>query len=146
MRAGPLRIWRPELPHLHILPRHGQRLSSLRRWLLVIDKVGEVEFGALPLEAHGVNQPGERVGGNAMNPRASIIDGNLVIANIADIRAAPYSIVRLQDQDRVTEVLQLFRRTESRNSRPDDDYVVSMAQGYSLWVPCNPLRPMAGAW
>jgi hypothetical protein len=61
----------------------------------VVDKVGEVEFGALPLEAHGVNQPGERVCGNTMNPGASIINGNLVIANIADIRAAPYPIVRL---------------------------------------------------
>ena len=68
---------------------------------LVVDKVGKVEFGALPLEAHGVNQPSEWVGGNTMNPGASIINGYLVIANIADVRAAPYPIVRLQDQDRV---------------------------------------------
>src|SRR5689334_3824484 len=92
---------------------------------LAVNKVGKIELGALPLEAHGVNHSGERVGGNAVNPRASVIDGDPVIADIADVRAASNPIVRFQDQDRVAQVLQLPCRTESSNPRSNDDYVVS---------------------
>ena len=92
--------------------------------LFAVNKIGKIELGALPLEAHGVNHPCERVGGYSVNPRASVIDGNPVIANIANVRAASNPIVRLQDQDRMAQVLQLLCRTESRNPRSDDDYVI----------------------
>ena len=62
-----------------------------------------------------------------MNPCASVVDGDPVIADIADVRAASNPIVRLQDQDRMAQVLQLLCRTESRNPCSNDDYVVSMA-------------------
>src|SRR4029077_12074541 len=70
----------------------------------------------------------QRVIGSVVKPRASVINGNLVMADIAHIRTASYPIVRLQDQDRATQVPQLLRRTESRNPRADNDYVVSMGR------------------
>src|SRR4029077_20922235 len=96
--------------------------------LLIVNKVGKTELGGFPLEAHGVNLFGQRVIGSVVKPRASVINGNLVMADIAHIRTASYPIVRIQDQDRATQVPQLLRRTESRNPRADNDYVVSMGR------------------
>ena len=92
---------------------------------VAVDKIREVELGALPLEAHGVHHTGERVGGNAMNPRASIIDWDLVIPDISDVGASSDPIVRFQHQDRMAQVLQLPGGTNSRNPSSDDDYIVS---------------------
>jgi len=64
--------------------------------LPAIDKVRKIEFGALPAETHGVDQPGERVGGNTVNPRASVIDGDLVIANETDVCPASNPIIGLK--------------------------------------------------
>ena len=65
----------------------------------VVDEIRKIEFGALPLEAQRVHHRGERVGGNAVKPGTSIVDGNLVIANVTDISASPYSMISLKDQD-----------------------------------------------
>src|SRR5262249_15043371 len=92
---------------------------------VTVDKIRKVELGALPLEAHSVNHTSERVGGNAVKPRPSIIDWDLVIADISDVGAPSHPIVRLQDQDRVAKVLQLPGRTKSRNPSSDNDYIES---------------------
>src|SRR5579871_5219268 len=95
--------------------------------LPAIDKVRKIEFCALPDEAHGVDQPSERVGGNAVNPRASVIDGNLVVANEADVCPASYPIIGLKNEYRTPKVLQLLRRAEPRQACADDDYVISVS-------------------
>src|SRR5215831_13451926 len=96
--------------------------------LPVIDKVRKTEFGALPDETHGVDQSEERVGRNAVNPRASVIDGDFIIANETDVCPASYPTIGFEDEYRAAQVLQLPRRADSREPRADDDYVVSASR------------------
>jgi hypothetical protein len=65
-----------------------------------------------------------------MDPRASVIDGNLGVADLsyadlADVAAPADAIIRLEDQNRVPEMDQLLRGGETGEPGPDDNHVVA---------------------
>jgi hypothetical protein len=60
-----------------------------------------------------------------VDPCASVVDWNLFVSNLADVAASADAIVRLKDQNRVSEMDQLFRRGETGEPGTDDDHIVA---------------------
>src|SRR5262249_17253917 len=102
--------------------------------LLAVHKIGQIKLAALAQEAHAVDKGRQRVGRHAVNPGASIIDGNSFFPDVTNVGAASDAVVGLKDKDfLVAQMLQFFGSTESGKSRADDDHV-EVVKAFALHV------------